>query len=243
LEELLKEGSGGIEMSGDIDYVEQVKEIAEKLNCHIRGGSVKSLLKYYLLASEDEKSEIREDIDSIVGFHLPKLVFSRKPMLPSPEKEEINGEIKIGKVFQGNKELYDFGISKEELNQHMLIVARSGFGKTTLIIQIMRQLIENKIPFIVFDYKRDYRHLIRHFQELVVLSWRDLRINPLEPPPGVSFQEWKQQFLNIFGHVQAVWHGSTQYLLEAIDKACEEKKGLVTLEDVYKKIVEANETS
>jgi hypothetical protein len=243
LEELLKEGSGGIEMSGDIDYVEQVKEIAEKLNCHIRGGSVKSLLKYYLLASEDEKSEIREDIDSIVGFHLPKLVFSRKPMLPSPEKEEINGEIKIGKVFQGNKELYDFGISKEELNQHMLIVARSGFGKTTLIIQIMRQLIENKIPFIVFDYKRDYRHLIRHFQELVVLSWRDLRINPLEPPPGVSFQEWKQQFLNIFGHVQAVWHGSTQYLLEAIDKACEEKKGLVTLEDVYKKIVEANETT
>jgi hypothetical protein len=125
----------------------------------------------------------------------------------------------------------------------MLIVARSGFGKTTLIIQIMRQLIENKIPFIVFDYKRDYRHLIRHFPELIVLSWRDLRINPLQPPPGVSFQEWKQQFLNIFGHVQAVWHGSTQYLLEAIDKACKEKKGLVTLEDVYKKIVEANETS
>jgi hypothetical protein len=125
----------------------------------------------------------------------------------------------------------------------MLIVARSGFGKTTLIMQIIRQLIKNGIPFIVLDYKRDYRHLIRHFAELVVLSWKDLRINPLEPPPGVSFQEWKQQFLNIFGHVQAVWHGSTQYLLEAIDKACEEKKGIVTLEDVYKKIAEANETS
>jgi len=230
-------------MSQDIEYVEEVKEIAEKLNCHIRGGSIKSLLKCYLLADENEKGEIKEDIDSIVGIHLPKLIFSRKPMLPSPKKNEINGEIKIGKVFQGNKELYDFGISKEELNQHMLIVARSGFGKTTLIIQIMRQLIENKIPFIVLDYKRDYRHLIRHFAKLVVLSWRDLRINPLEPPPGVSFQEWKQQFLNIFGHVQAVWHGSTQYLLEAIDKACEEKKGLVTLEDVYKKIVEANEIS
>ena len=62
-------------MSEDIEYVEQVKGIAEKLNCHIKGGSVKSLLKYYLLANEDEKSEIKEDIDSIVGFHLPKLVF------------------------------------------------------------------------------------------------------------------------------------------------------------------------
>jgi len=65
----------------------------------------------------------------------------------------------------------------------------------------------------------------------------------LEPPSGVSFREWKQQFLNIFGHVEAVWHGSTQYLLEAMDKAGEEKKGPVTLEDVYKKIVEANEAT
>jgi KaiC/GvpD/RAD55 family RecA-like ATPase len=237
------EGKGGDTMNEDLEYVEQVKEMADKLNCHVKERNIKSLLKYYLLANGDEKSGIKEDIDSIIGIHLPKLTFSRKPMLPSPEKDKIDGEIKIGKVFQGDEELYDFGISKEELNQHMLIVARSGFGKTTLIVQIMRQLIENKIPFIAFDYKRDCRHLIRHFPELVVLSWRDLRINPLEPPPSVSFQEWKQQFLNIFGHVQAVWHGSTQYLLEAIDKTIEEKKGLVTLEDVYKKIVEANETT
>ena len=230
-------------MSEDIEYIEQVKEIAEKLNCHIKESNIKPLLKYYLLADENEKGDVKEDIDSLIGIHLPKLVFSRKPMLQSPEKNEINNEIKIGKVFQGNKELHNFGISKEELNQHMLIVARSGFGKTTLIVQIIKQLIENKIPFIAFDHKRDYRHLIRHFPELVVLSWRDLRINPLEPPPCVSFQEWKQQFLNIFGHVQAVWHGSTQYLLEAIDKAIEEKKRLVTLEDVYKKVVEANETT
>jgi hypothetical protein len=233
----------GEKMSEGIEYVERVKEVTEKLNCYIKESNIKSLLNYYLLADENEKSEVKEDIDSIIGIHLPKLVFSRKPMLKSPEKDEIDGEIKIGKIFQGNKELYDFGISREELNQHMLITARSGAGKTTLIIQIIRQLISKNIPFIVFDYKRDYRHLIRDFPQLVVLSWRDLRINPLEPPPFVSFQEWKQQFLNIFGHVEAIWHGSTQYLLEAIEKACEEKKGLVTIEDVYKKVVESNETT
>lgn len=226
-----------------LEYVEGVKEIAERLNCYVKKDTIKKLSKYYLLAEDSERDEIKEDIDDLLGFHLPRLVFSEKPMLPSPEREEIDGEIKIGRVTQGAKELYDFGLLRKELNQHMLITARSGAGKTTLIIQIIRQLISASIPFLVFDYKRDYRHLIRHCPELVVVSWRDLRINPLEPPPGVSFREWKQQFLNIFGHVEAIWHGSTQYLLGAMDKAYEEKRRVPTLEEVYRKVVEANETA
>ena len=221
-----------------LEYAELVKELVEKLNCYVNEESLKRILNYYMLTGKG-----KDAIDTLIGIHLPKLISSKKPMLPSPKREEIDGEIKIGKVVQGEKELYDFGISREELNQHMLITARSGAGKTTLIIQIIRQLISLNIPFIVIDYKRDYRHLIRHFPQLLVLSWRNLRINPLESPPNVNFKEWEQQFLNIFGHVEAIWHGSTQYLLEAIDKAYEEKKGLITLQDVYNKIVEANETT
>ncbi|MDW8034817.1 MAG: DUF87 domain-containing protein, partial [Nitrososphaerota archaeon] len=143
----------------------------------------------------------------------------------------------------GEKALYQFGLNRDEILCHTLITARSGAGKTTLIFRIIGQLLSRNIPFIVFDFKKDYRHLIKRYPKLVILSWRDLEINPLEPPPGVSFQDWKQQFLHIFGHVQGVWHGSTQYLLEAIDKAYEEKKSIPRIEDVYKKIVEANETS
>jgi hypothetical protein len=221
------------------EWMEAMRETISKLPLK---ESINNLLFLYTLENDD-REKIREEIDSLVNTFSNELLFSEKPILELPSRSESAGEIKLGRVCQGERVLWEFGLTLEELNQHMLIVARSGFGKTTLIVQIMRQLIENKIPFIVFDYKRDYRHLIRHFPELVVLSWRDLRINPLEPPPSVSFQEWKQQFLNIFGHVQAVWHGSTQYLLEAIDKTIEEKKGVVTLEDVYKKIVDSNETS
>ncbi|MGQ9468678.1 MAG: ATP-binding protein, partial [Nitrososphaerales archaeon] len=226
-----------------LEYAGRVKELAGKLNCHVNEDMIKALSKLYLLAEGDESDEIKEDIETLLNIYLPKLVFSKKPMLASPKKEEIDGEIKLGKVIQGSKELYNFGLSREELNQHMLITARSGAGKTTLIIQIIRQLISTNVPFIIFDFKRDYRHLVRNFPQLVVIGWRDLRINPLEPPPEVSLSEWKQQFLNIFGHVEAIWHGSTQYLLEAIDKAIEEKNGPVTLEEVYRKITETSETS
>jgi hypothetical protein len=144
---------------------------------------------------------------------------------------------------QGDRLLWNFGLTKEELNQHLLITGRSGCGKTTLIVQIIKELLSENIPFLVFDYKMDYRSLVRIYPQMLVLNWKDLKINPLEPPPDVSFQEWKQQFINIFGHVEGIWHGSTQYLLEAIDKAYAENKRIPTIEEVYQKIVETNETS
>jgi len=226
----------------DREWVEEIREIAGKLSPHIDRDFIDRLLLLYTLENDD-REKIREEIDSLVSTFSNELLLSEKPILELPSKSESIGEIKLGRVCQGEKILWEFGLTLEELNQHMLITARSGAGKTTLIMQIIRQLIANSIPFLVFDFKRDYRHLCRYYPQLVVISWRDLRINPLEPPPSVSFQEWKQQFLNIFGHVEAIWHGSTQYLLEAIDKAYEEKKGLVTLEDVYKKVVDSNETS
>ena len=223
------------------DWIENIRTDAYRLSAYVDKDLVERLL--YLCSIEKGSEDIKREVESLIDCFSHELYFSKKPLLEVPTRNEAYGEIVVGYVMQGDKTLWEFGLSLEELNQHMLITARSGAGKTTLIIQIIRQLISKHIPFIVIDYKRDYRHLVRNYPQLVVLSWRDLKINPLEPPPGVEFRDWKQQFLNIFGHVEAVWHGSTQYLLKAIDDACEEKKGYVTLEDVYNKIVESEEES
>lgn len=224
----------------EMEWIENVRESAGKLAPYIDKNSIEKLLLIYTL-EENGKRDIKNDIDYLISTFSDELLLSKKTVLECPSANEAHGEIKIGRVMQGEKVLWDFGISPEELNQHMLITARSGAGKSTLIIQTIRQLLANQIPFTIIDHKVDYRHLIRHYPQLVVINWKDLRINPLEPPKGVQFQEWKQQFLNIFGHVEGIWQGSTQYLLEAIDESYEEKKGLVSLEDVYRKIVESNE--
>ena len=225
----------------DQEWIKEVMEKTERLSPFLEKDLVRKLLTIYTL--ENGSEEIKQEIDSLLGIFSNRLIFSEKPMLECPEKEIIGGEIKVGKVMHGENLLWDFGLSREELNQHLLITARSGAGKTTLIMNLISQLISKHIPFLVFDYKQDYRHLIRIFPEILVINWKDLRLNLLEPPPGVSFQEWKQQFLQIFGHIQGIWHGSTQYLLEAIDKAYERKKSIPKLEDVYEEIVETNETS
>ena len=224
------------------EWIEHTRDMASKLSPYIDKDFIEKLLVVYSLEN-DKREESRQEVDSILNTFSHKIVFCDKPILECPSKQECLGEIKIGKVMQGDEILWDFGLSLEELNQHTLITGRSGCGKTTLIVQIVKELLRRKIPFLIFDYKLDYRALIRVYPQLLVINWRDLRINPLEPPLKVSFQEWKQQFLNIFGHVQGVWHGSTQYLLEAIDRTFEEKGRIPTIEEVYKKVVEKNETS
>jgi len=224
------------------EWIEETREIAGKLAPYVNKDLIDRLLLAYTLEN-DEKEKVKQDIDSLIDEFSYQVFLSKKPLLECPSREEAFGEIKLGKVMNGDKTLWDFGLKIEETLQHCLITGRSGCGKTTLIVQIIKELLRENIPFLVFDYKLDYRALVRIYPQMLVLNWKDLKVNPLEPPPGVSFQEWKQQFINIFGHVEGIWHGSTQYLLEAIDKAYAENKRIPTIEEVYQKIVETNETS
>lgn len=108
---------------------------------------------------------------------MSELEFAQKPTLPVPPA--FTGAITIGRVCQAGRQFHEFKISREELNQHILIVARSGHGKTVLIMNVLRELLRQNIPWLTFDFKRDLRHLIRQFPEIWVIRWEDLRLNPL----------------------------------------------------------------
>jgi len=229
-------------METDREWIEGIREDAGKIADHIDPRFVDGLLSVYA-SDEDGRESIRQELTSLIGTFSKDLLLSKKPVLSFPSNAESEGDIAVGRVVCGEKVLWPFELTKEELNQHVLITGRSGSGKTTLIMHIIKGLMTEGIPFIIVDHKIDYRCLAREYQNIAVINWKDLKVNLLEPPPGVSFLEWKQQFLNIFGHVQGIWQGSTQYLLEAIDEVYEERKTAPRLEDVYKKIIESNETS
>ncbi|ELZ88149.1 putative ATP-binding protein [Haloferax volcanii JCM 10717] len=96
--------------------------------------------------------------------------------------------------------------------RHLLAVGQSGSGKTTLFFNLLGQV---GVPFWVFDLKRDYRPLARQDQVLV-LPWSELKLNPLRPPSGVSPRRWAQVFSEIFGHATSLLSGSKNYLLKKI---------------------------
>ncbi|WP_353634412.1 ATP-binding protein [Halobacterium sp. NMX12-1] len=118
------------------------------------------------------------------------------------------GDIGLGKTLQNQP----FYLSQSDLTRHLLAVGQSGSGKTTLFFNLLGQV---GVPFWVFDLKRDYRPLTRQDQVLV-LPWSELKLNPLRPPSGVSPRRWAQVFSEIFGHATSLLSGSKNYLLKKI---------------------------
>ncbi|MFB6159544.1 MAG: ATP-binding protein [Candidatus Nanohalobium sp.] len=120
----------------------------------------------------------------------------------------FTGGITLGDTFDGRC----FRFSESDLTRHLLAVGQSGSGKTTLFFNLLDQV---GVPCWVFDLKRDYRPLARE-DDLLVLPWSELKLNPLRPPSGVSPRRWAQVFSEIFGHATSLLSGSKNYLLKKI---------------------------
>lgn len=124
------------------------------------------------------------------------------------QRMPISGRVELGETFAGDT----FGLSRDDLNQHLLAIGQSGSGKTTLFYNLFTQV---DVPVWFFDLKQDYRHLAEQ-SEVLVLPWSELKLNPLRPPRCVSPRRWAQVFSEIFGHATALLSGSKNYLMKQI---------------------------
>ena len=160
-------------------------------------------LKLISYKSKDSKA-VREIVNRVVQLitRSPGYIVamqSNNPFLPYPPPGIINGEIKIGYIYDEIRKIrYPFGISRNELNQHLLESGRSGAGKTTVLIIILTNLSRMGIPFCIFDFKRDYRSLLRFSDALHVFNWKNFRFNPLLPPRGTLPIQWASIFTDVF---------------------------------------------
>ena len=160
-------------------------------------------LKLISYKSKDSKA-VREIVNRVVQLitRSPGYIAamqSNNPFLPYPPPGIVDGEIKIGYIYDEIRKIrYPFGISRNELNQHLLESGRSGAGKTTVLIIILTSLSRMGIPFCIFDFKRDYRSLIRFSDGVHVFNWKNFRFNPLLPPQGTLPIQWASIFTDVF---------------------------------------------
>src|SRR5438552_3958067 len=104
------------------------------------------------------------------------------------------GEFTIGMVSYPGIPPYPFRVKRNELLRHIFILGPTGTGKSTLLLNVLLQIQAAGIPFMVFDFKRNYRCLLRATgsESLVVFTVgrnvAPLSINALTPPPGVEFE-------------------------------------------------------
>jgi type IV secretory pathway VirB4 component len=127
----------------------------------------------------------------------------------------LENQVVLGTTVKENKV---YQLREEDLVKHVLTIGATGKGKTTLHRNIMTQL---DTPYWVFDRKQDYRHLVTE-QDLLVLPWRKMKLNPLKPPEDVDPNRWANIFSIIFSQCFDLLSGSEGFVTTAVNRLYKE---------------------
>lgn len=140
---------------------------------------------------------------------------TRTSIFHEPRESQVSGDIRIGHIADTG---LVFGILAKELVQHLLLVGRSGSGKTNVIRILQIELHRIDIPFMTFDIAKYGSRFLKHYMnDLIVLRWdKEFLFNPLMHPPGVSVKEWLLVFTEISTDLFGLRTASKMFLLEFI---------------------------
>ena len=214
-----------------------VEEICRKLR-PIHGKKIDQLWKAYLTEDNDGKKEIEQIIQIMYVKTFPgDFSQDEKSSLMPPPLEKVQGEYPLGVVTYAGKELYPFGLREDDWIKHLMIVGASGSGKTNLCFQVLKDFINKDKPFLVLDWKRNYRDIVleNYGKNIRVYTvGRDIvpfRFNPLIPPPGTSAKTWLRKLIEIIAHATFVGEGVMYLLQKGLDD-CYKKFGLYDSEPV-----------
>jgi hypothetical protein len=138
--------------------------------------------------------------------------------LPSDEAELI-GDLNLGYVIGGPGIRFKHPTTK--LSMHVVGAGSSGSGKTIFGLRIAEEALLAGINHIrVIDPKADeYIKLAQKHLEFIALKWKELRFNPLVPPPNVPHNEWYQTIVGHLAQTFNFWQGGEALILHSLTKA------------------------
>lgn len=145
-------------------------------------------------------------------------------LFPPPPPERCLGTFDLGKTLYAGKDGYLFGLRLSELTRHVGLYGSSGCGKTNALALIVDGLVNHRVPFLLLDFKRSFRGLLRDHSDLLVFTAGDARTapfqwNPLIPPPGTDPENWSRRLIGAISHAYCQGAGSESLLRTAIMEA------------------------
>ncbi|MFC1783763.1 helicase HerA domain-containing protein [Planctomycetota bacterium] len=221
-----------------------IEEVFTKLR-PIMGSQLDTLWLEYLVADPSLRQTIERTLRVTLAQRLAETFEKEQVLLKPPPRDLAEGEYPVGMIHYGKDKFYQFGLREDEFIQHIGIFGRSGSGKTNLAYLLLHGLVKAQKPFLVFDWKRNYRDLISapEFADLIIFTvGRDVasfRFNPLIPPPGTPATVWLKKLIEIMCHAYFLGEGVTVLLMRAIDHLYQQggmyddkSKGCPTMADV-----------
>lgn len=203
--------------------MKEIKDLLKKLK-PVLGKKADALWYSYLTETDLKKKANDMDIIRIIADKKAKVNYDPDIVLPPCERAEIKGEYYLGDVFYAGKFYCKFGLREDEFIKHILIAGMTGTGKTNTAYQFLIQLKLKDKPFLIFDWKKNYRDLIQIplFKELKIYTvgskTSPFYFNPLIPPPGTDSKYWLTRLVNVIEHAYFVGHGVEYFLRKVIDK-------------------------
>jgi hypothetical protein len=199
----------------------RVQEICEKLK-PIIGNKAEKLYRQYLIEDYKGKQEVEELVNALRIRHLDEYQI----LLPPPKGQA--GNYPLGQTLYNGKPFNDFSLRKRDLPRHIGIFGSTGSGKTNTCFALISNLVSDNVPFIITDFKRNYRDLILRETPAKIKVYTvgkptsPFYFNPLIPPEGVNPQIYLNKLIDVINHSHFVSFGVDNLLQSAINEVYSE---------------------
>lgn len=202
--------------------ISRTEELCRKLK-PVLGRKVDALWNVYLAESDpDGRADIEQTLALLAAKHLgTNYEPDRSPFPPPAKTFASSGDLPLGKIAYGGRELYPFALRSRRLKEHLLIAGRSGSGKTNLTFILMQGIMARGIKVLALDWKRGYRDLRQVHPDLRVYTIgrgvAPFRFNPLIPPPGCETHVWIKNIVDVMANSYLGGEGVISLLVAGLD--------------------------
>jgi len=198
----------------------EIDELCRQLQ-PVLGDRVRRLWALYYASKPKNRRWVELRLRSLAEKHLDRTFEEQTPLLTPPPALVSDGEYPLGTVTYGDLDRGPFGLREKDWIQHMGIFGRSGSGKTNVTMLVLRELAKHQKPWLVMDWKRNYRDILPSLPDTMVFTvgWDvcPFRFNPLIPPDGTPARIWLKKLISIAAEAYFLGEGVRFLMQNALD--------------------------
>lgn len=134
--------------------------------------------------------------------------------------------VRLGKIFHMNhEENNEVLLDRDSLNSHTFITGSTGSGKSNAVYQIIREMSEQKVRFLVIEpAKGEYKSVFGKNSDVFVYGTNPyltpmLKLNPFSFPDGIHVFEHMDRLVEIFNVCWPMYAAMPAVLKSAIEQA------------------------